>query len=80
MLTRVSRHLSAVIFAAIFTLAILSSAGLHAQNISSAELHGTVNDPSGAVVPNATITIADASKGFSRSTVSDGQGDRKSVV
>src|SRR6202035_1937615 len=51
------------------------SAGLRAQNISSAELHGTVHDSSGAVIPNAAITIADASKGFTRSTISDGQGE-----
>ncbi|MGD0443141.1 MAG: TonB-dependent receptor [Edaphobacter sp.] len=75
MLTRASRHLFAIALAAIFTLACLFPAGLQAQNISTAELHGTVNDPSGAVIPNATITIADASKGFSRSTVSDGQGN-----
>jgi outer membrane receptor protein involved in Fe transport len=75
MLTRFSRHLSVVATAAIFLLTCLFSAGLRAQNISTAELHGTVHDPSGAVIPNAAISIADASKGFSRSTTSDGQGN-----
>src|SRR5271168_4202266 len=75
MLTRITRHLSAVAAAAIFLLAGLYSTSLRAQNISTAELHGTVNDPSGAVIPNAAITIVDASKGFSRSTTSDGQGN-----
>jgi outer membrane receptor protein involved in Fe transport len=75
MLTRISRHLSVVAVAAIFLQACLFPASLRAQNISTAELHGTVNDPSGAVIPNAAITIADASKGFSRSTTSDGQGN-----
>jgi hypothetical protein len=46
-----------------------------AQNTSTAELSGTVHDPSGAVVPNATVTIADPSKGFTRTTTSDPQGN-----
>jgi outer membrane receptor protein involved in Fe transport len=75
MLTRVSRHLSAVAVAAVFVLTCLFSVGLRAQNISTAELHGTVHDASGAVIPNAAITITDASKGFSRSTTSGGQGE-----
>ena len=46
-----------------------------AQSVSTAQLNGTVRDPAGAVVVGAAITVADASKGFSRSTVSDGQGN-----
>jgi outer membrane receptor protein involved in Fe transport len=45
-----------------------------AQNIATAQLNGTVHDPSGAVVPGATITVTDASKGITRSTTSDAQG------
>jgi len=56
-------------------LACLLSASLQAQNISTAELHGTVHDSSGAVIPNVAITVSDASKGFSRATTSDGQGE-----
>jgi outer membrane receptor protein involved in Fe transport len=74
MLTRKSRHFSVVAVAAIFLLAFLFSASLRAQNISTAELHGTVHDASGAVIPNASITIANASRGFSRSTTSNGEG------
>jgi len=51
------------------------SAGGWAQNISTAQLNGTVVDPTGAAVPNAAVTIADASKGFSRTTVTDGAGN-----
>jgi outer membrane receptor protein involved in Fe transport len=75
MLTHVSRHLFAVALAASLTLACFVSSGLHAQNISTAEVHGTISDPSGALVPNAAITIADASKGFSRTTTSDAEGN-----
>ncbi len=59
---------------AVFALACLFSIPVLAQNISTAQLSGTVHDPSGAVVPNSSVTVADASKGFSRSTVSNGQG------
>jgi outer membrane receptor protein involved in Fe transport len=74
MLIRKSGHFSVVAVAAIFLLAFLFPASLRAQNISTAELHGTVHDASGAVIPNASITIANASRGFSRSTTSNGEG------
>jgi outer membrane receptor protein involved in Fe transport len=71
-----SRLLSTVFVAALLILACLfSSLGLQAQDISTAQLNGTVHDQTGAVVPNATITISDPSRGFSRSTNSDGQGN-----
>ena len=75
MLIRTMRHLSVVSVAAVLILAYLLPACVWAQNIATAELHGTVHDPSGAVIPNAFITIADLSKGFSRSTASDGEGN-----
>jgi hypothetical protein len=62
-------------FTALLLLACLIATPLNGQNISTAQLNGSVHDPSGAVVPNATITIADASKGVSRTTTSDGQGN-----
>jgi hypothetical protein len=80
MLTRILRHLSVVALAAIFVLACLLSVGLEAQNISTAQLNGTVHDPSGAVVAGAVITIEDTSKGFSRSTTSDAQGNFQMVL
>ncbi len=53
----------------------LPAGPLVAQNIATAQLSGTVHDPTGAVIPGAAITISDASKGFSRTTTSDGQGN-----
>jgi outer membrane receptor protein involved in Fe transport len=84
MLTRISRHLFVFAVAAILTLACLFSVdllsvSLQAQSISTAQLNGSVHDPTGAVVPGAVITIADVSKGFSRSTTSDGQGNYQIV-
>jgi outer membrane receptor protein involved in Fe transport len=75
MLTRSLRHLFVVAVAALVALVGLFPASLRAQNIATAELHGTVHDSTGAVIPNAAITIADASKGFSRTATSDGQGE-----
>ena len=46
-----------------------------AQSIATADLRGTVKDPSGAAVPNATVTIRDDAKGFSRTTTSNARGE-----
>jgi hypothetical protein len=78
MFSRGSRCRYFVLAVAVLPWIALAAAGpafLRAQNISTAQLNGTVRDPSGAVVPDAAITVADASKGFSRSTASDGQGN-----
>ena len=61
-----------VSFAAVL---ILLTALATAQNISTAQLSGVVRDPQGAVVPNAAVIVTDPSKGFSRSTTTDGQGN-----
>ena len=37
------------------------------QTVSTAQLSGTVHDPSSALIPGASVTVADASKGFSSS-------------
>ena len=57
-----------------FLLCLLLVVGAGAQSISTAQLSGVVTDPSGAVVPGATVTVTDASRGFSRTVVSDGAG------
>ncbi|HTW46834.1 MAG TPA: carboxypeptidase-like regulatory domain-containing protein [Acidobacteriaceae bacterium] len=44
-----------------------------AQNVY-ATIHGTVTDPSGAVVPNARVTALNTSTGISTTTVTDGKG------
>jgi Carboxypeptidase regulatory-like domain len=41
---------------------------------ASADLTGTVTDPSNAGVPNANVTVADAAKGVQRGVVTDEQG------
>jgi hypothetical protein len=39
-----------------------------------ATLDGVLTDPTGAVVPNAKITLTDATSGSARDTVTDGAG------
>ena len=73
MLSRISRLLLAV--AAVFSLAFAAPVSAGAQSISTAQLHGTVRDQTGAALPNAAITVTDASKGFSRTTTSDATGN-----
>jgi Carboxypeptidase regulatory-like domain len=56
-------------------LALLTlSATLCAQSGNSTSVTGNVVDPSGAVVPNATITIRNPVSGFERTTQSDTAG------
>jgi len=44
-----------------------------AQSATSS-LHGSVTDAKGLVLAGATVTLSDAENGFTRSTVTDGQG------
>ena len=53
------------------SIAMLASAG-HAQYRAS--LRGTVTDPSGAVVPNATVTLTDTGTNQVMTTTSDASG------
>jgi hypothetical protein len=41
---------------------------------STTSLRGTISDSKGAVLPGATVTIIDASTGFTRSAATDSQG------
>ena len=68
-----TRHRSPLTLAAcILSLAALPAA---AQSISTAQLNGQVRDPSGAAIPNATVTATDASRGISRTTTADPDGN-----
>jgi hypothetical protein len=55
----------------IFTLSVILATAVLAQNSA---LNGTVTDPSGAVVPNASIVVTNQGTGANRATVSDAQG------
>src|ERR1700694_250942 len=65
MLNCIARLLRTRYLAAFLLILILLPAMvLTVQNISTAQLNGVVKDPTGAVVPGATVTISDPSKGF----------------
>src|SRR5688572_28307725 len=58
----------------LISLLALLTLGLQAQNSATAQLSGTVTDPQGAVIPNATVTAIDTAKNFERTTQTSGDG------
>lgn len=54
-------------------LAIAVAGGVSAQS-NSGTLTGTVADPTGAVIPGATVTIANSVSGYTRTQTSDSSG------
>lgn len=64
----------AITILAIFAIALfVLQCGAFAQTVTGS-LSGTVTDTSGAVVPNATVTLTDQATGTSRTTKSNGAG------
>ncbi len=49
--------------------------GFGAQNGNSAPLHGTVTDPTGAVIPGATVHLSNPVSGLDRTAVTDAAGN-----
>ena len=60
----------------ILPLLALAFAGLaaNAQSGNAGTVHGTVTDPSGAVVPNATVHIANSVSEYEQTTTTDATG------
>ena len=76
-MTRFPCRVNVLPFAA---LVFLVAAGIASAQSGTAGLRGTVTDEQGANVPGATITLANASTGFSRETVADGTGEYQFVA
>lgn len=57
-----------------FFLVVFVSIVAYAQSGSSGLITGVVTDPSGAVVPNATVELRNPVSGFSRTAVTDAAG------
>src|SRR4029077_20974081 len=55
-------------------LFVISFQTLNAQTAGTGALTGTVKDPSGAVIPNATVTLTSADTGQTRTTMTGGDG------
>lgn len=68
-----SLHLTTMLFLVTCTLLFLIPASGFAQ-ATSGTLSGTVTDPSGAVIPNATVTITDADRGTTVTTTTNAEG------
>jgi hypothetical protein len=56
-------------------ICVLIASMAFAQSVATADLRGTVKDPSGAAIPNATVTLRDNAKGFVRTTTSNANGN-----
>ncbi len=52
----------------------LASLHLHAQAANAGSIHGTVTDPTGAVVAGATVHLSNAVSGLNRTTTTDATG------
>src|ERR1700736_2438930 len=66
----VRTHLAALILAFL----ILSTLSALAQSASTGTLTGTVTDPTGAVIPGATVTVTDVATKAQRTTISNKDG------
>lgn len=64
---------SFTLLASIFAIVLCLSFSAFAQS-QYGEISGTVSDPNGAVVPNASVTITGVSIGLSRTVTSDSEG------
>jgi hypothetical protein len=69
------RSLTRFVSAAFLLLAFGVSPAFPQASSSTAELRGQVTDSAGAAVPNAAVTITDLSKGTSRTTQTDAEGN-----
>ena len=60
---------------AFFLLVIDLTSGFSQASGSLAELRGQVTDATGAIIPNAKVTLTDTAKGTSRNLVTDAEGN-----
>ena len=60
--------------AALSAMLLLAPHAIHAQG-TTATLNGTVTDPGGAVIPNASVTLRNSASGDIREGTSNGSGD-----
>src|ERR1700685_259608 len=59
---------------AVLVIAAVMAPSLMAQSLVSGDITGTVTDPSGAVVPGATVTLRNDANGQTRTSTSNGSG------
>src|SRR5258707_603542 len=59
---------------------LLLASLLHASDAAFGELHGTVYDPSDALVPNVSVTLSNQATGYRRHAVSDEHGEYRFLL
>ena len=70
------RFIRTLIVPAMFVLFVIATPLIYAQGVgNSASISGTVLDPTGAVVPKATVEIHNVVSGLDRSTTADNMGN-----
>jgi hypothetical protein len=59
----------------VLTFLLLLAPALFAQSLTTGDIAGTLKDPSGAVVPNATVTLKSLDTGATQSSTTDSTGE-----
>ncbi len=65
---------ASMILLTLMTCSLMAVSALAQSQATAADLTGTVTDPSGAVVPGATVAAHNAATGISRTVTADSQG------
>src|SRR4051812_6593137 len=63
-----------LIFLTLVTCTLMAASALGQSQATAADLTGTVTDPTGAIVPGATVTAHNGATGISRTVTADSQG------
>ncbi len=73
---KAQRSIAQISFAFLILCSALSVASVHvkAQALNAGTVTGVVTDPNAAVVPNATVTIANSITGYTRTATTDAEG------
>ena len=66
--------------ALVFGVIICLSGTGYSQGTNSGTLRGTVTDPNGAVIPNASVKITDQTTGLSRDLTTDKDGNYEAAA
>src|ERR1700678_3861437 len=61
-------------FVLAMAVCLLASTATFAQSSTTGEISGTVTDPSGAVLPNVTVTLKSSDKGNTQAGTTNAQG------
>src|ERR1044071_335906 len=75
---KIVRTITRSVLVAGFLLCLIST--VYSQGTNLGTLRGTVTDPNGAVIPNATVKITDHTTGLSRDLTTDGEGNYEAAA